>query len=45
MLAEGREYLLQAPHLALVPGLAIMFMVIVFNLLGDALRQRQEHHG
>lgn len=38
MLARGREYLAVAPHVATFPGLAIMFVVLGFNLLGDALR-------
>ncbi len=28
----------QAPHLAVVPGVAIMLTVLAFNLLGDGLR-------
>ncbi len=40
MLAEGREYLLFAPSLAVAPGLAIMAAVIAFNLLGDGLQTR-----
>ena len=38
MLARGREYLAVAPHVATFPGLAIMLVVLGFNLLGDALR-------
>jgi peptide/nickel transport system permease protein len=38
MLAEGRTYGLLAPHLTLVPGLAIMIVVLGLNLLGDGLR-------
>jgi len=38
MLARGREYLATAPHVATFPGLAIMFVTLGFNLLGDALR-------
>jgi peptide/nickel transport system permease protein len=38
MLAEGRGYLQQAPHIAMFPGLAIMMVVLGFNLLGDGLR-------
>jgi peptide/nickel transport system permease protein len=40
MLAEGRAFGLLAPHLTLVPGLAIMTAVLGLNLLGDALRDR-----
>lgn len=38
MLARGREYLAVAPHVATFPGLAIILVVLGFNLLGDALR-------
>lgn len=38
MLARGREYLTVAPHVATFPGLAIILVVLGFNLLGDALR-------
>jgi peptide/nickel transport system permease protein len=40
MLAEGRDLLLIAPRLALVPGLAIMASVVAFNILADALKER-----
>ncbi len=38
MLARGREYLAVAPHVATFPGLAIILVVLGFNLLGDSLR-------
>jgi peptide/nickel transport system permease protein len=38
MLAEGQAVLLQAPHLALAAGFAILTAVVGFNLLGDGLR-------
>ncbi len=38
MLNEGREMLLQAPHLTAFPGAAIMAVVLGFNFLGDGLR-------
>jgi len=40
MLAEGRQFILQAPHLTLWPGTAILLTVLGINLLGDALRDR-----
>lgn len=40
MLAEAQTYLLQAPHLALAPGLAIAAAVLGLNLLGDGLAAR-----
>lgn len=38
MLSEGRGYLQTAPHISVFPGLAIMILVLGFNLLGDGLR-------
>lgn len=38
MLYEGRAYYRTAPHLVLVPGVAILLAVVGFNLLGDGLR-------
>lgn len=38
MLASGRQYLSAAPHTSILPGLAIFFTVLGFNLLGDGLR-------
>lgn len=38
MLATGKPYMEIAPWVAVVPGLCIMFTVLGFNLLGDALR-------
>jgi peptide/nickel transport system permease protein len=42
MLADARDSLLVAPRLALAPGLAIMIVVVSFNLLGDSLKERLE---
>ena len=38
MLNEGRAYLLNCPWLMIAPGIAICIVVIVFNLIGDKLR-------
>jgi peptide/nickel transport system permease protein len=38
MLSEGRNYLRSAPHVATMPGITIMLVVLGFNLLGDGLR-------
>lgn len=38
MLSESRNQLFSAPHLVFFPGLAIMLVVLGFNLLGDGLR-------
>jgi peptide/nickel transport system permease protein len=45
MLAEGRDYLLVAPRLALVPGIAIMVSVVAFNILADALKEKSGRAG
>ncbi len=38
MLADGRTYLRTAPHVAIYPGIAVMLVVLAFNMLGDGLR-------
>lgn len=38
MLAQGKDYIQAAPWLIIYPGLAIVLNVVVFNLLGDSLR-------
>ncbi len=38
MLSEGRAYMQSAPWLMVFPGLAIFVTVVVFNMLGDSLR-------
>lgn len=38
MLAEGRNLIESAPWICVFPGLAILFTVLGFNLLGDGLR-------
>lgn len=38
MLNEGRAYMQSAPWLMVFPGLAIFIVVVVFNMLGDSLR-------
>ncbi|MGN7175649.1 nickel transporter permease [Cytobacillus sp. SAFR-174] len=37
-LAFGMKFIREAPHLSVYPGLAIMFTVLGFNLLGDGIR-------
>lgn len=37
MLSEGKHVLVEAPHVSIFPGLAIMGVVLGFNLLGDVL--------
>jgi peptide/nickel transport system permease protein/nickel transport system permease protein len=38
MLNEGRSYMFDCPWLMVFPGMAICIVVIIFNLLGDCLR-------
>lgn len=38
MLADSRQYLMNAPWTLFFPGLAIMLTVLGFNLMGDGLR-------
>ncbi len=38
MLNEGRSFMQSAPWLMIFPGLAIFVTVVVFNMLGDGLR-------
>lgn len=38
MLNEGRQFIQNAPWMMIYPGAAIFVVVVVFNLLGDALR-------
>jgi peptide/nickel transport system permease protein len=38
MLDAGRAHLFDAPHLTVIPGVAIAVLVLGFNFVGDALR-------
>ena len=38
MLSEGKAFMRYAPHLTLIPGVAITLLVLSLNLIGDALR-------
>ncbi|MGI6284858.1 ABC transporter permease [Neomoorella humiferrea] len=38
MIADGREYISNAPWVVLAPGIALMITVLGFNFLGDGLR-------
>jgi peptide/nickel transport system permease protein len=40
LIADGQQYMMQAPWLTVLPGLSLMVGVLAFNLLGDALRDR-----
>ena len=40
MMNEGRKYIYNAPWMILAPGIAILIVVFLFNLLGDELRDK-----
>ncbi|RLG72522.1 MAG: ABC transporter permease [Methanobacteriota archaeon] len=44
MLADGREYLMEAWHVSTFPGIAIVVTVLGFNMLGDGLRDVMDPH-
>lgn len=44
MVSEGSDFLTTAPHLALIPGIAIALVVLAFNFLGDGLRDALDPH-
>lgn len=39
MLADGRAFITVAPHIAVIPGVAIFLLVLGLNLIGDGLRE------
>lgn len=45
MLAEGRSFLLVAPHLVIAPAIALGVTVLAIQILGDALRTRDATPG
>ncbi len=38
LLRAGKNYLAEAPHICIAPGVAILILVLGFNLFGDGLR-------
>ena len=44
MLGDGRQFLMVAPHVAAIPGIAVLLLVLGFNLLGDGLRDALDPH-
>jgi ABC-type dipeptide/oligopeptide/nickel transport system permease subunit len=38
MIAEGRNFIIMAPHISTFPGIALMLAVVGLNLFGDGLR-------
>lgn len=45
MLSEGKRYMQTAPWMLLFPGMVILICVIIFNLLGDSLRDILDPRG
>jgi peptide/nickel transport system permease protein len=39
ILADGRPFIFDAPWLFAVPGIAILIVVLAFNLVGEGLRE------
>ena len=44
MIAEGRDFLTQAPWVCLAPGLCLCVMLVSVNLVGEGLRERLDPH-
>jgi peptide/nickel transport system permease protein len=42
MVSEGQQYLFKAPWASLMPGLAILVIVLAFNFAGDGLRDAMD---
>lgn len=40
MIRDSSRYMLVSPHMVLVPGVALMLVVLAVNILGDCLRDR-----
>jgi peptide/nickel transport system permease protein len=38
MLADGRQFMMIAPHVAAIPGVAVLALVWGLNMIGDGLR-------
>ncbi|WP_099157130.1 ABC transporter permease [Virgibacillus ndiopensis] len=38
MIAAGQDFMWNAPHMSIIPGIAIMLTVFAFNVVGDGLR-------
>ncbi len=39
ILSDGRRFLFDAPWLTLIPGMAVLMVVLAFNLFGEGLRE------
>lgn len=42
MVSEGQQYLFKAPWASVMPGFAILFVVLAFNFAGDGLRDAMD---
>lgn len=42
MLSDSRDFLMKYPYMCLIPGVAIMIVVLALNLLGDGLRDAMD---
>lgn len=42
MVSEGQQYLFKAPWASIMPGFAILFIVLAFNFTGDGLRDAMD---
>ena len=45
MLSEGKKFMQSAPWMLIFPGLVILICVIIFNLMGDVLRDIMDPRG
>jgi peptide/nickel transport system permease protein len=45
MLADGREYIREYPHIMIAPGIVITLTVLAFNLMGEGLRDAFDPRG
>lgn len=45
MIADGQDYLLTAPHASIIPGLAVLLVVMALNIAGDGLRDALDPKG
>lgn len=44
MLSHGRDYIRLAPWITIIPGVALVFTIMGFNLLGDGIRDILDPH-
>jgi peptide/nickel transport system permease protein len=45
MVGEGKDYIFEAPHVSVIPGLMITITVIAVNFVGDGLRDLLDPRG